>query len=532
MKKVLQKYWAWAFVVIPLLLQAIFFYVPMFQGAFYSFTNWTGLTYNYKFVGLNNFKLLFMDPKFMNAIGFTAIITIAMVVGEIALGIFIARVLNSKIKGQTFFRAWFFFPAVLSGLTVALIFKQVFNYGLPAIGNALHIEFLQTSLLGTKWGAIFAAVFVLLWQGVAMPIIIFLAGLQSIPSEITEAARIDGATSKQVFWNVELPYLLPSVSMVFILALKGGLTAFDQVFAMTGGGPNNATTSLGLLVYNYAFSTMKQDERKALIGKYILLILGSVLILVPLLATLFSSFKPTKDIVDNFFGFPTNFTWDNFSRLLADGIGGYYWNSVVITVLSLLAVMIFIPMAAYSIARNMSKRKAFTIMYTLLILGIFVPFQVIMIPITVMMSKLGLANTFGLILLYLTYAIPQTLFLYVGYIKISIPESLDEAAEIDGANKFTTYFRIIFPMMKPMHATTMIINALWFWNDFMLPLLVLNRDSKMWTLPLFQYNYAGQYFNDYGPSFASYVVGIISITIVYLFFQRHIIAGMSNGAVK
>ena len=115
---------------------------------------------------------------------------------------------------------------------------------------------------------------------------------------------------------------------------------------------------------------------------------------------------------------------------------------------------------------------------------------------------------------------------------LGIDQEMYEAAEIDGANKFTTYFRIIFPMMKPMHATTMIINALWFWNDFMLPLLVLNRDSKMWTLPLFQYNYAGQYFNDYGPSFASYVVSIISITIVYLFFQRHIIAGMSNGAVK
>ena len=171
-------------------------------------------------------------------------------------------------------------------------------------------------------------------------------------------------------------------------------------------------------------------------------------------------------------------------------------------------------------------------MYSLLILGIFVPFQVIMIPITVMMSKLGLANMWGLVLLYLTYAIPQTLFLYVGYIKISVPDSLDEAAEIDGADRFTTYRRIIFPMLKPMHATTLIINALWFWNDFMLPLLVLNRDSKMWTLPLFQYNYAGQYFNDYGPSFASYVVGIISITIVYLFFQKHIISGMSNGAVK
>ena len=171
-------------------------------------------------------------------------------------------------------------------------------------------------------------------------------------------------------------------------------------------------------------------------------------------------------------------------------------------------------------------------MYSLLILGIFVPFQVIMIPITVMMSKLGLANMWGLVLLYLTYAIPQTLFLYVGYIKISVPDSLDEAAEIDGADRFTTYRRIIFPMLKPMHATTLIINALWFWNDFMLPLLILNKDSKMWTLPLFQYNYQGQYFNDYGTSFASYIVGIVTITIVYLIFQKHIISGMSNGAVK
>ena len=125
-------------------------------------------------------------------------------------------------------------------------------------------------------------------------------------------------------------------------------------------------------------------------------------------------------------------------------------------------------------------------MYSLLILGIFVPFQVIMIPITVMMSKLGLANMWGLVILYLTYAIPQTLFLYVGYIKISVPDSLDEAAEIEGADRFTIYRRIIFPMLKPMHATTLLINALWFWNDFMLPLLILNKDSKMWTLPLFQ----------------------------------------------
>lgn len=277
---------------------------------------------------------------------------------------------------------------------------------------------------------------------------------------------------------------------------------------------------------------MKKEEKVTNFWKYALLVVGGILILVPLLVTVFSSFKTTKDIMNHFFSLPNPFTLSNYQRLIADGIGGYFWNSAVITILSLIVVAIFIPAVAYSIARNMSKRKAFNIMYSLLILGIFVPFQVIMIPITVMMSKLGLANMYGLVILYLTYAIPQTLFLYVGYIKISVPDSLDEAAEIDGADKFTTYRQIIFPMLKPMHATTLIINALWFWNDFMLPLLVLNKDSKMWTLPLFQYNYQGQYFNDYGPSFASYIVGIITITIVYLIFQKNIISGMSNGAVK
>ena len=277
---------------------------------------------------------------------------------------------------------------------------------------------------------------------------------------------------------------------------------------------------------------MKKEEKVTNFWKYALLVVGGILILVPLLVTVFSSFKTTKDIMNHFFSLPNPFTLSNYQRLIADGIGGYFWNSAVITILSLIVVVIFIPAAAYSIARNMSKRKAFNIMYSLLILGIFVPFQVIMIPITVMMSKLGLANMYGLVILYLTYAIPQTLFLYVGYIKIRVTDILDESAEIDGADKFTTKRQIIFPMLKPMHATTLIINALWFWNDFMLPLLVLNKDSKMWTLPLFQYNYQGQYFNDYGPSFASYIVGIITITIVYLIFQKNIISGMSNGAVK
>lgn len=277
-RKFLNKYWGWSFLIVPLLLQAIFFYLPMIQGAFYSLTDWTGLTYNFHFVGLNNYKILATDSKFLSAIGLTLILTVSLIIGEIALGIFIARALNSKIKGQTFFRAWFFFPAVLSGLTVSLIFKQVFNYGLPAIGNALNIDFLKVSLLGTNGGAIFSVIFVLLWQGLAMPIIIFLSGLQSIPSEIIEAAEIDGASSRQTFWSVELPYLLPSISIVFIMALKAGLTAFDQIFALTGGGPNDSTTSLGLLVYNYAFKNNSYGYANA-IALVLFVIIGIISIL-------------------------------------------------------------------------------------------------------------------------------------------------------------------------------------------------------------------------------------------------------------
>lgn len=264
LQKFISKYWGWLFLIVPVLLQLIFFYVPLIQGAFYSFTDWTGLTYNFHLVGFNNYKILATDPKFMKAIGFTIILTLAMIIGEIGLGILFARVLNAKFHGQTFFGAWFFFPAVLSGLTVSLIFKQIFNYGLPAIGSFFGIKALETSLLGTAGGAIVAVVFVMIWQGVAMPIVIFLAGLQSIPEEIKEAARIDGANDTTIFWKIELPYLLPSISIVFIMALKGGLTAFDQIFALTSGGPSDATTSLGLLVYNYAFKNNQYGYANAI----------------------------------------------------------------------------------------------------------------------------------------------------------------------------------------------------------------------------------------------------------------------------
>ncbi len=258
------KSWAYLFVIVPVLLQVVFFYVPMLQGFFYSFTDWTGLTSNYNLVGFANFQAILSDEKFIKSISFTAIFTIGLIVGEVVLGIAIARFLNRKMKGVGFFRTAYFFPAVLSTVTLGLIFKQVFNYGIPQMGEALGIEFLQQNLIANEKTVFWGVLFVALWQGVAMPIVIFLAGLQSIPEEIIEAASIDGATNWQIFTNIELPYLLPSLSMVFIMALKGGLTAFDLIYALTGGGPSDSTTTLGLLVYNYAFKNNQYGYANAI----------------------------------------------------------------------------------------------------------------------------------------------------------------------------------------------------------------------------------------------------------------------------
>ena len=263
-KGFIERYWAYLFVLVPIMLQALFFFYPLVQGIIYSLTDWNGLSSSFKVIGIQNYIDVLKDSHFYTSITFTILFTIGLLVGEIVIGIFMATLLNRKIKALGFFRTWYFFPAVLSTVTLGLIFSQLFNYGLPQIGELLGIDWLSENLLVQEHTVIPSAIFVALWQGLAMPIIIFLAGLQSIPSDILEAAEIDGANRRQKFLNIELPFLLPSISMVFILALKSGLTAFDLIFSLTKGGPDGKTESLGLLVYNYAFVDNKFSYANAL----------------------------------------------------------------------------------------------------------------------------------------------------------------------------------------------------------------------------------------------------------------------------
>ncbi|MDR2747299.1 MAG: sugar ABC transporter permease [Treponema sp.] len=236
-----------------LLLYALFFIFPVVLGFYYGMTDWNGITRRYHFTGLRNFLAVFQDKRFGRALLFNLRYCILLTICIVVLGIIIALLLNRKIRGITFFRAAYFLPGVLSGLTVGLIFNQIMYRALPPVGRSLGIGWLSNNLLSNPRTAMLGILFVHVWQGVAMPTLLFLAGLQAVPEELLEAAAIDGAGPFRRFFRVTFPFLVPVLSVVMVLTVKSGLMVFDYVKALTDGGPGGSTESISLLIYSNAF---------------------------------------------------------------------------------------------------------------------------------------------------------------------------------------------------------------------------------------------------------------------------------------
>ncbi len=238
-------------------LYAVFFLIPLFIGVYYSMTNWDGFSLSYDMVGLQNYIKILQDKRFMNGLSFTALYTIIIVIGKLGVALTLALLLSSSIKMRGFFRSVYFFPAVLSMITVGMIFNYFFYALFPPIGEALGIDWLSRNILGNKDTAIYGVALTNIWQGFAVPMVIFIAGLASVPKDLNEAAVIDGATPLQRFFTVTVPFLIPMLTVNVVLAIKGGLTVFDYIVAMTNGGPASSTESLGFLIYQHGMNEMK-----------------------------------------------------------------------------------------------------------------------------------------------------------------------------------------------------------------------------------------------------------------------------------
>lgn len=236
-------------ITIPVVVLFFFFNTfPLLRGVYYSFTNFKGYG-SYDFVGLRNYIDLFGDARVGNSYLFTVKYAVVCTIIVNVISLFLALGLNSKIKGKSVLRGIYFIPNILGGLVVGYIFSFFFTYILPYVGQALGIEALSSSMLSSESTAWFAIVLVGAWQSIAMNTIIYISGLQTVPEDVYEAGSIDGATGWKKFKNLTFPLIIPFFSINMVLCMKNFLMVFDQIMALTKGGPSQSTESISYLIY-------------------------------------------------------------------------------------------------------------------------------------------------------------------------------------------------------------------------------------------------------------------------------------------
>ena len=266
----------------------------------------------------------------------------------------------------------------------------------------------------------------------------------------------------------------------------------------------------------------------------ILLMIGLITIIFPLYMTIVIAFKQPSEMTNSVSGIlslPRHWSLENFKEAMrVTDFWRSLFNSLMITAVTVVLSVVLHSMIGYAVGRNKARNKKYSRIYMYVVSGLFVPFASLMMPLVKQTAKLGIANVVGVILCYVVFYMPMNLMLYSGYL-VNIPVALEEAARIDGATTFRTFWKVIFPIMKPMHATVAVITALSVWNDVMTPLVIMSG-SGMNTLPLAQMTFQTQFGTNYNLAFASYLLALLPILIFYIICQKQILNGVVNGAVK
>lgn len=266
----------------------------------------------------------------------------------------------------------------------------------------------------------------------------------------------------------------------------------------------------------------------------IVLILGLSTIILPLYLTVVIAFKQPSEMTNSISGIlslPQTWSLNNFREAMEiTNFWSSLKNSLLITGLAVVLSIVVHSLMGYALGRNKAKSKFYSFVYLFIVSGMFVPFAILMMPLAKQTAEMGLANWFGVILLYVVFYMPMNVLLYSGYL-VNIPMALEEAAKVDGASTWRTYWKIIFPIMRPMHATVAVLTALAVWNDVMTPLVIMAGSGEN-TLPLAQLNFQSQFGTNYNLAFASYLLSLIPILIFYVICQKQILNGVVNGAVK
>jgi raffinose/stachyose/melibiose transport system permease protein len=266
-----------------------------------------------------------------------------------------------------------------------------------------------------------------------------------------------------------------------------------------------------------------------------------VIFMLPFAMVLVNSAKTSAEIITNPIGLPANFLqlFDNIAEIVTSPNIRYvssFFSSVIITVLSLSLIVLTASMAAWVLVRT--KSRASTLIFMLFVSAMVIPFQVLMFPLVSWfriiweITGLRLLQTYqGMILAYIGFGSSLSIFVFHGFIK-GVPLELEEAATIDGCSRSATFFRIVLPILKPVFVTVLILNGIWIWNDYLLPLLVLGMGNRIQTLPLAVANFVGSYVKKWDLILTATLMAMLPIIVLFLFAQKQIVKGMVEGSIK
>lgn len=265
---------------------------------------------------------------------------------------------------------------------------------------------------------------------------------------------------------------------------------------------------------------------------HVLLVCWSIIVVAPMLWVLMSSFKTSTEILASPFTLPTNWNFNNYiSAWTESGIGSFFFNTIIVVGFALIIVMLLGGMCAYVLARfSFFGNRA---IYYLMLAGLTFPIFLAIVPLFFILQNFGLLNTFpGLIITYVAFALPFTVFFLHSFFK-ALPQEIYEAAQIDGASEWRTFFQVMLPMAKPGMAAIGIFNFLGLWNQFLLPIaLNTNPDHYVLTQAMAAFQSSAGYAINYGALFAAVVITVLPVLIVYVIFQRQLQGSVSQGTSK
>lgn len=275
-------------------------------------------------------------------------------------------------------------------------------------------------------------------------------------------------------------------------------------------------------------------KKRKKLGKFLfecLIILIAIVYIYPIFLMFINSFKPFKEVVTDVIALPSKFQIENYTFVMDKmHYGRLFLNNVMITAIGILGIVLLSALPAYIMDRR--RNKYTQIVHLLIITPMLIPFQTIMITLLKVMNVVNLSGSiWGLGIQYWGFGIPMATFIYYNFMK-TIPKEIDESAWIDGASSFRAFTSVIFPLLKPVTATVVVLDVMWIWNDFLLPLLMVNSAQNTKTLVLSAYTFVGQFNTQWHYAMTAMVLAVLPSIIFFILLQRNIIEGVVAGAVK